>query len=97
MLITHILERKEGHMNPNYTNHGVKKMLYNYDDLPNDQLYRLELPNGQCGYDFITKINFNTKSRPGDCDFTRPELIRRGYRWVFDCGFAIPVEKGETQ
>lgn len=49
-------------MNPNYTNHGVKKMLYNYDDLPNDQLYRLELPNGQCGYDFITKINFNTKN-----------------------------------
>ncbi|MHC5848209.1 hypothetical protein ACYT7O_10595, partial [Streptococcus pyogenes] len=67
-------------MNPNYTNHGVKKMRYNYDDLPNDQLYRLELPNGQCGYDFITKINFNTKSRPGDCDFTRPELTRRGYQ-----------------
>ncbi|HEM6117024.1 hypothetical protein [Streptococcus pluranimalium] len=80
-------------MNRNYTEKGKLDLIYDYDKFPSNQLYRLELPNGQRGYDFISKINFNTKSKPGDLDFTKQELIRRGYQWVFDCGFAIPVDK----
>lgn len=80
-------------MSLNNTEKGKLKRIYDYDSFPPNQFYRLELPNGQRGYDFVSKINFNTSSKPGDLDFTKQELVRRGYQWVFDCGFAIPVDK----
>lgn len=69
------------------------KNKIDYRLLPDNQLYRLELPNGQQGYDYIGRIVFAVSATNGDTDFTYSELIKRGYKWVFDCGFAIPVEE----
>lgn len=63
-----------------------------YQSLPDNQTYRLELPNGQQGYDYINRIVFAVSAKNGDDDFTYQELVERGYKWVFDCGFAIPTD-----
>ncbi|MBV1943218.1 hypothetical protein JOA01_06350 [Streptococcus parasuis] len=62
-----------------------------YQSYPVNQTYRLELPNGQQGYDYIDRIVFAVVAKSGDRNFTYKELVDRGYKWIFDCGFAIPT------
>ena len=37
-----------------------------YQSLPDNQTYRLELPNGQQGYDYINRIVFAVSAKNGD-------------------------------